>query len=108
MNSWILPRNYHNWVADYKLVPDGMVRIITMDGKVFTIKIGRAGSLYFFHDGWFNMIQSLTLPKDSLLLFQSEGSLTFRLIYFIKISHLLKVISYIAKPPSYLNRKIIW
>ncbi|MFS8008984.1 hypothetical protein Hanom_Chr14g01279291 [Helianthus anomalus] len=28
------------------------------------------------------MIQSLILPKNSLLLFQYEGSLTFRLIYF--------------------------
>ncbi|MFS7969720.1 hypothetical protein Hanom_Chr09g00812491 [Helianthus anomalus] len=23
MKSWILLRNYHNWVADYKLAPDG-------------------------------------------------------------------------------------
>ncbi|MFS7977091.1 putative DNA-binding pseudobarrel domain superfamily [Helianthus anomalus] len=63
MNSWvfILPRNYYNLVANYKLAPDGMVRIITMDEKVLTVKIRKAGYSYIFFD---------------------NGSLTFRLIYF--------------------------
>ncbi|KAM0033133.1 putative transcription factor B3-Domain family [Helianthus debilis subsp. tardiflorus] len=82
MNSWILPMSYRNWVADFKLAPDCMVRIITMDGRTFTVKIRKVGSSYFFHDGWSNMIDSLILPKNSLLLFQYEGSLILRLIYF--------------------------
>ncbi|MFS7927592.1 putative transcription factor B3-Domain family [Helianthus anomalus] len=53
-----------------------------MDGRIFTVKIRKVGSSYFFHDGWSNMIQSLILPKNSLLLFQYESSLTFRFIYF--------------------------
>ncbi|MFS7966169.1 putative DNA-binding pseudobarrel domain superfamily [Helianthus anomalus] len=65
MNSRILQRSYHNWVADFKLAPDGMVQIITINGRIFTVKIRKAGSSYFFHDGWSNMIQSLLLPKNS-------------------------------------------
>ncbi|MFS7900837.1 putative transcription factor B3-Domain family [Helianthus anomalus] len=61
-----------------------MVRIITIDGRVFIVKIRKAGSSFFFHDGWFNMIESLILPKDSLLLFSYKGSLTFRLIYIFQ------------------------
>ncbi|KAJ0514163.1 putative DNA-binding pseudobarrel domain superfamily [Helianthus annuus] len=82
MKSLILPRNYHNWVAAFKLPPDCMVQIIMTDRIVFSIRVRQAGSSYFFHDGWFNMIQSLLLPNKSLLLFLYEGSLTFRLIYF--------------------------
>ncbi|MFS7944430.1 putative DNA-binding pseudobarrel domain superfamily [Helianthus anomalus] len=61
-----------------------MVQIITLDERIFNVKIRKAGSSYFFHDGWFNMIQLLLLPNNSLLMFQYEGSLTFRLIYFYK------------------------
>ncbi|MFS7984295.1 putative transcription factor B3-Domain family [Helianthus anomalus] len=82
MKSRILPRNYHNWLADFKLAPDGMVKIITTDRRVFTVRVRKAGSSYFFHDGWFNMIQSLLLPNKSLLLFQYECLLSFLLIYF--------------------------
>ncbi|MFS8033479.1 putative transcription factor B3-Domain family [Helianthus anomalus] len=82
MKFRILPRNYHNWVADFKLATDGMVKIITTDRRVFTIRVRKQALHIFFHDGWFNMIQSLLLPNKSLLLFQYEGRLSFRLIYF--------------------------
>ncbi|MFS7997413.1 putative transcription factor B3-Domain family [Helianthus anomalus] len=64
MKSRILPRNYHNWVADFKLPPDGMVQIITTHRRVFTVSDRKAGSSYFFHDGSLNMIQSLLLLID--------------------------------------------
>ncbi|MFS8020833.1 putative DNA-binding pseudobarrel domain superfamily [Helianthus anomalus] len=63
MNSWILPKTYHNWVADYMLAHDGMVRIITMDGRVFTVKIRKTGFSYFFHDGWSNMNRVINITK---------------------------------------------
>ncbi|KAJ0459104.1 putative nucleic acid-binding, replication factor A [Helianthus annuus] len=71
--QYILPRNYYNWVTDFNLAPNGMVQIITTDRRIFTVRVRKAGSSYFFHDGWFNMIQSLLLPNKSLLLFQYEA-----------------------------------
>ncbi|KAJ0428606.1 putative transcription factor B3-Domain family [Helianthus annuus] len=78
----VLPKKYKQWIKEFNY-PVSFVKVQTTNGQVFEVKVYELGSVFYFYNGWYTVVENLKLQSGSWLVFQYEEALeSFRMFYF--------------------------
>ncbi|MFS7933502.1 putative DNA-binding pseudobarrel domain superfamily [Helianthus anomalus] len=69
----VLPKKHKQSVKEFNY-PVSFVKVRTTNGQVFEVQVYELGSVFYFYNGWYSVVETLKLQSRSLFYYRPNGA----------------------------------